>query len=309
MTWEELYAEWVSDCPTLRCHTSGSTGTPKTIDLPKEQVAASARRTLDFFHLDQSARFHSCLAPDYIGGKMMMVRALLAGGCFTWEKPSNHPLRDAANERIDLLCVVPAQMRDILDRRKELPEIGAILIGGSPINSALKAEIAASGLHCWETYGMTETASHVALRPVSEPEAWFTPLDGIAVSLSDSRLAIDIPGWQRLVTNDIAEITSDNRFHIVGRADNVVITGGLKVHPEEVESRLQPYLDFDFILTSRPDALWGQRVVMIAENAGMPDEQILDICRSHAARHEVPKQIIRSAIPRTESGKPVRKQS
>lgn len=308
MTWEELYAEWASDCPTLRCHTSGSTGTPKTIDLPKEQVAASARRTLDFFHLDQSARFHSCLAPDYIGGKMMMVRALLAGGCFTWEKPSNHPLRDATRERIDLLCVVPAQMRHILDLRDELPEIGTILIGGSSINSSLRAEIATSGLNCWETYGMTETASHVALRPVAEPEALFTPLAGIAISLSDSHLTIDIPGWQRLVTNDIAEIVSDGRFRIVGRADNVIITGGLKVHPEEVESRLQPYLDFDFILTSRPDPLWGQRVVMIAENAVLTDQQILDICHSHAARHEVPKQIIRSAIPRTESGKPIRKQ-
>ena len=307
MTWEEFYAEWASDCIFIRCHTSGSTGTPKAIDLPKAQVAASARRTLDFFHLDASSRFHSCLAPDYIGGKMMMVRALLAGGRFTWEKPCNHPLRQTAGERIDLLCVVPAQMRDILDCLEQLPEIGAILIGGSPINSALRREIAASGLNCWETYGMTETASHVALRPVAEPEAWFTPLNGISVSLSDSRLVIDIPGWQRLVTNDIAQIASDGRFRIVGRADNVIITGGLKVHPEETEARLQPYLDFDFILTSRPDPLWGQRVVMIAENAAMTDGQILEVCRRHTARHEVPKEIIRGAIPRTDSGKPIRK--
>lgn len=307
MTWQELYDEWASDCPYLRCHTSGSTGTPKVIDLPKEQVAASAKRTLDFFHLGSESRFHSCLAPDYVGGKMMMIRALLAGGRFTWERPSNHPLRGMESQRIDLLCVVPAQMRDILDRLDSIPDIGAILIGGSPINTQLRQEIARSGLNCWETYGMTETASHVALRPVREPQEWFRPLDGISISLQDACLAIDIPGWRQVVTNDIAEIDSNSRFRIVGRADNVIITGGLKVHPEEVEARLQPFLDFDFILTSRPDPLWGQRVVMLAENPDIPDSAIMDICRQRLQRHEVPKEIIHCGIPRTESGKPFRR--
>lgn len=307
MTWQELYDEWASDCPYLKCHTSGSTGTPKVIDLPKEQVAASARRTLDFFHLGSESRFHSCLAPDYVGGKMMMIRALLAGGRFTWERPSNHPLQDMESECIDLLCVVPAQMRDILDRIDSLPDIGAILIGGSPINTQLRQEIACSGLNCWETYGMTETASHVALRPVTEPQEWFSPLDGISISLQDACLAIDIPGWRQVVTNDIAEIDSNGRFRIVGRADNVIITGGLKVHPEEVEARLQTFLDFDFILTSRPDPLWGQRVVMLAEDPDIPDSAIMDICRQRLQRHEVPKEIIHCGIPRTDSGKPLRR--
>lgn len=237
----------------------------------------------------------------------MMIRALLAGGRFTWEPPSNHPLRGMKSEHIDMICVVPAQMRDILDLRDTLPDIGVILIGGSPINTQLRHEIASSGLNCWETYGMTETASHVALRPVTEPQEWFVPLPGISVSLVDSCLAIDIPGWQRFLTNDIAEIDCNGRFRILGRADNVIITGGLKVNPEVVEARVQPFLDFEFIVTSRPDPLWGQRVVMIAEDAERPDDEILDICRMHLQRHEVPKEIIHDKIPRTGSGKPIRR--
>lgn len=307
MTWLELYNEWASDCPSLHCHTSGSTGTPKPINLPKAQVAASARRTLDFFHLDATSHFHSCLAPDYIGGKMMMIRALLANGHFTWEKPSNRPLRDIGRERIDMLCVVPAQMHDILSRLNELPDIGVILIGGSPVSTNLRMEIAGSGLNCWETYGMTETASHIALRPVTDPESLFIPLPGINISVQDSRLVIDIPEWQRVVTNDIAEIVADGHFRILGRADNVIISGGLKIHPEQVECRLQTFFDFEFMITSRPDPLWGQRVVMVAENVGITDEAILDICRRNLDRHEIPKEIIHASIPRTDSGKPIRK--
>lgn len=307
MTWQELYDEWASDCPCLRCHTSGSTGVPKIIDIPKEQIASSALRTLEFFNLDHTAHFHACLAPDYIGGKMMMIRAILAGGRFTWEKPSNRPLRKLTDEHIDLLCVVPAQMRDIIEHIDDLPELGTILIGGSPIDNGLRKAIAASGLNCWETYGMTETASHVALRPVTDPESMFIPLKGIRVSRQGSRLAIDISGWKRFVTNDIAEFDADGHFRILGRADNVIMTGGLKVHPEQVEACLQPYFDFDFIITFRPDPLWGQKVVMMAENAVMSDDCILEICREHLERHEVPKEIIRKTIPRTDSGKPIRK--
>ena len=122
MTWQEFQAEWLGPEPDIVCRTSGSTGTPKEIRLPKEQVSASARRTLQFFNPDSHSHFHSCLAPDYIGGKMMMVRALECGGSFTWEHPSNRPLSDYTGDPIDLLCVVPSQMRHILQNIDTLPE-------------------------------------------------------------------------------------------------------------------------------------------------------------------------------------------
>ena len=314
MTWWEFQAEWLGPETYIVCHTSGSTGTPKEIRLPKEQVSASARRTLQFFNLGSHSHFHSCLAPDYIGGKMMMVRALECGGSFTWEHPSNRPLSDYTGGQIDLLCVVPSQMRHILQNIDTLPELGAILIGGSPIPDDLRIQIALSRLQCWETYGMTETASHVAIRRVSEPQQPFRPLPGIKLLQNDSGcLEIEIPGWRRFITNDVVKMDSESRFSILGRADNVIITGGLKVHPEQVEATLRPHLPFDFMITSEPDSKWGERVVMLADRSEAPlcatpdDESIIAICKSVLLPFQVPKTIKEGIVPRTPNGKVARR--
>lgn len=315
MTWQEFQAEWLGPEPDIVCRTSGSTGTPKEIRLPKEQVSASARRTLQFFNLDSHSHFHSCLAPDYIGGKMMMVRALECGGTFSWERPSNSPLSGYTGDRIDLMCVVPSQMHHILQNIDTLPELGAILIGGSPIPDDLRIQIAQSRLQCWETYGMTETASHVAIRRVSKPQQPFRPLSGIKLLQNDSGcLEIEIPGWRRFITNDVVKMDSEGRFSILGRADNVIITGGLKVHPEQVEATLRPHLPFDFMITSEPDSKWGERVVMLADRSESPlcttpdDESVIAICKSVLLPFQVPKTIKEGIVPRTPNGKLARRQ-
>lgn len=307
MTWTELEEEWLGPGNVLHCHTSGSTGTPKAIELPKLQVAASAGRTVSFFGLGPDSHLHSCLAPDYIGGKMMMIRAMICGGGFTWEKPSNRPLADGKEKRIDLLCVVPSQLLHIVHNTTHLPEIKNILVGGSPVSGTLRKEVAASGLAVWETYGMTETASHIAIRRVTDPQGPFRPLPGIAVSAPAGTLEIEIAGWQRFVTNDIAEIESDGSFQILGRADNVIITGGLKVHPESVERKLGALLPFPVMLTSEPDEKWGERTVLLVENPTMTIDEIMAKCRSLLAAHEIPKEIRIAAIPRTANGKIRRK--
>lgn len=245
---------------------------------------------------------------------MMMVRALECGGSFTWEHPSNRPLSDYTGGQIDLLCVVPSQMSHILQNIDTLPELGAILIGGSPIPDDLRIQIAQSRLQCWETYGMTETASHVAIRRISEPQQPFEPLPGIRLSQNDSGcLEIEIPGWQNLVTNDVVEMDKTGRFSILGRADNVIITGGLKVHPEQVEATLRPHLPFDFMITSEPDGKWGERVVMVADRSKtsasgtVDDRNIMAICKSVLLPFQVPKTIKEDTVPRTPNGKVARR--
>lgn len=246
---------------------------------------------------------------------MMMVRALECGGTFTWERPSNSPLTGYTGDRIDLMCVVPSQMHHILQNINSLPETGAILIGGSPIPDDLRLRIARSPLQCWETYGMTETASHVAIRRVSEPLQPFQPLPGIKLLQNDSDcLEIEIPGWQRFITNDVVKMDSESRFNILGRADNVIITGGLKVHPEQVEATLRPHLPFDFMITSEPDDKWGERVVMLADRSKSPisetwnDKNIILICKSVLLPFQVPKTIKEGTVPRTPNGKVARRQ-
>lgn len=236
MTYEEFLKEWRDTGADVQCRTSGSTGTPKSIMLPKTEMSKSARRTIRHFGLDRFSHLHSCISPDFIGGKMMAVRAEETGARLTWETPSNRPLLQAGQDAIDLLAVVPSQMEYILSHIDIMPEIRAIIIGGSAIPAALRSRIAESGLNAWETYGMTETASHIALRRVTEPQSPFRVLDGISIGLdNESRLVVEIDGWQKIVTNDMVRILDRREFVVTGRYDNVIISGGVKIHPSRLK--------------------------------------------------------------------------
>lgn len=309
MTYEEFISQWRDGSRHIVCNTSGSTGKPKEIFLPKTEMEKSALRTIRFFNLDSRSHLHSCISPDYIGGKMMAVRSESLGAHLTWERPSNRPLSGYRGEKIDLLALVPSQMDHILTHPEEMPEIRHIIIGGSSIPPHLRRKIAASGLDAWETYGMTETASHIALRRVSENEEAFTALDGIHVSLSeDGRLVIEMEGWQRIEANDIARINEDGSFEVLGRADNVIISGGKKIHPEHVEEILERELGAAVLITSEPDEKWGERVVMLIEDEGhISDSEIISAAKSNLPSECVPKTIRHESITRTPNGKKSRR--
>lgn len=344
MTQEEFYAQWEKGAG-LTAFTSGSTGKPKEIRLSRALVEASASATNRFFGLTKDSRLHVSLDFEYIAAKMMAVRAELAGARLTSEKPSNRPLEGIhATEVIDLLAVVPSQMGHILDRMAgssgadSLPDIRAIIIGGGVIPQGLKDRIVESGLNAWETYGMTETASHIALRRVGD--VWFQTLPDVSVSVdADDCLVIHRSGFPSVHTHDVAELKDSHRFRILGRIDNVINTGGKKVFAEELEKELagiwaETGVDFEFAITSAPDEKWGERIVAVIatgsavgsvgpgegsappgegyELAGegyedvkdLSDSQLLDLARRHLAPHRVPKEIRRvSSLPRTQSGK------
>lgn len=311
MTFEEFIEEWRSDNDHITAHTSGSTGNPKTITLDKEFVRRSALRTNSFFRITSASRLHSCVAPDFIGGKMMAVRALEAGCRLTWETPSNRPLADAgAAGRIDLLAVVPSQTLHILDNMEKLPEIRAMLVGGSAIDPSLRRRIAGSGINAYESYGMTETASHIALRRIEAEEGWFETLGGIMVA-TDTRGCLEIwfPSGERFVTNDLAATDGNSRFRICGRYDHIIITGGKKVNPFEVERKIAGMIDAPFVVTSEPDVKWGRRIVLRIERAAgsTPDElpELLSKgLREALLPWEMPKEIeIVNKLERTPNGK------
>ena len=308
MTYEEFFREWDDVSADILCHTSGSTGKPRDILLPKNEMMRSAMRTIRHFNLDRRSHLHSCISPDYIGGKMQGVRAKIMGAEFTYETPSNRPLEHYRGGRIDLLSVVPSQMRYILDHADEMPEIGAILIGGAPIPINTEADILKSKFNVWETYGMTETASHIALRNVKVFFSPFRAFDDIQLSIdSDRRLIINIVGWKRVVTNDVVDIHG-NQFKGIGRYDNVINSGGIKIHPEPIEQIMEGLLRCPVLITSAPDDKWGERVVMVVEDSGLyPDDQIVEICREHLQKKILPKEIRHGKIPRTENGKKRRK--
>lgn len=301
MTVEEFLAEWADDTPYITAHTSGSTGTPKRILLDKEMVRRSAWRTIDFFGLDKSSRLHLCLDAAYIAGKMMAVRAAECGGRLTSEPASNRPvLPAAASDPIDLLAVVPSQLAYLVERGITSCEVRHIIVGGAPLPRSLADDAIVAGLDVWETYGMTETASHVALRRAGA-EA-FDALPGISFA-ADVRgcLIIVMDDGSRIVTNDMAEILNERQMRLLGRIDHVIITGGFKVHPEAVERRLEALMPAgQYYIVGEPDPKWGERVCLVAA-CPTPSE---DDMRVVLARHERPKKILHvPVLLRTSTGK------
>lgn len=321
MTFSEFLSEWRNNDDTVTARTSGSTGNPKEIRLSKDFLRASAMRTNRYFSINERSRLHSCVSPDFIGGKMMAVRSEISGALLTWETPSNRALEmeSSTSLPIDLLAVVPSQMISIIERHDKLPQINAIIIGGSSIHPDLRMNIAASGLNCFETYGMTETASHIALRRVSAGEEWFETLPGISVSL-DSRgcLVISLPLSDNpespmtvVTTNDIAELCEEDgkKFRILGRYDNMIITGGKKVNPEKLEQRIHQLTGLECLVTSEPDEKWGERIVLKIESKTPIDISAIESrLKKDLAPHEAPKSIITvPTLPRTPNGKLKRK--
>lgn len=261
---------------------------------------------------------------------MMAVRSEVGSLRLTWEVPSNRPEITCPTESDSpaLVAVVPSQMLHVLERPDLLAMKRTIwLIGGSPIDSGLRCRIAESGLNAWESYGMTETASHIALRRVEAIPTPFHPLPGIGLSV-DNRGCLTIIQplgtsgddgcelQERIITNDIADILPDGGFIIRGRADNVIITGGRKVHPEEVEGHLLPLLEplgiSAVMLSAIPDLKWGAALRLLIEwpdgAQACPVEEVERICRTTLAPHEVPKGFtpVRT-LPRTPNGKLKRK--
>lgn len=308
MTFNEFITEWKSDSDTIKCHTSGSTGEPKEIMLDKNFVAESADRTISFFHLKEGSKLHSCISPDTIGGKMMAVRSELCQGILSYETPSNRPLKDFNPEDVlDLVAVVPSQVPFLLKNIATLPKIRNLLIGGSPIPSSLRKEIAESKLNAYESYGMTETASHIAIRPVTENEIPFTLLQGISISLTeDNCLKIKFTNGYEILTNDLAKIISEKEFIILGRKDQVIITGGKKVNPISLENKLSSIIKVPFIITSMTDQKWGEKIVLLIEGEMTDKEKqaLSEETKKLLNKWEVPKEIYSvKELPRTSNGK------
>lgn len=310
MTFEEFIDEWNNDEPYIVVKTSGSTGEPKEINLLKEFVIKSAKRTNNYFGITKKSRLHSCVSPEFIGGKMMAVRSIISGASLTWENPSNETLKNLNHqESIDLLAMVPSQMLYVLENIEFMPQIGSIIIGGSAINSDLRARIVESNLNAFETYGMTETASHIALRKVSKEQIPFKTLPGINVD-TDKRgcLKIIFDTGEIIQTNDLADLISETEFNIKGRKDNIIISGGKKINPAEIEERLSSHFNFPFCFTGLPDIKWGEKLVLLIEGERIQQEkEIRNILENHLERWQLPKELIFvRELPKTPNGKILR---
>ena len=305
--------EWQNDEPTVWVHTSGSTGTPKPMQVEKKRMEASARLTCSFLGLKEGDSALLCMPLQYIAGKMVVVRSLVAGLNLIPVAPSGHPLKDL-KEVPTFAAMIPMQVYNTLqvpEERAKLMKIKHLIIGGGAIDEVLANDLKSFPNHVWSTYGMTETLSHIALRKLNGQDAsdWYTPFDNVRIRLSEEgTLIIHAPNVcaEELTTNDIAEINGEGKFRILGRKDNTINSGGVKIQIEQVEGLLKKYLDIPFQITARKDAKFGEIVVLIYNKVGN-EANIRQVCENTLPTYWVPKAYIPvDELPMTGTGKPDR---
>jgi len=302
--------EWNNCNDYVVAHTSGSTGTPKEIHLLKRDMRASARATVNFFGLTPNSTLYLPLSPDYIAGKMQIVRAFEAECSLIVTKPSNlTPIDDNIKHPIDLLPIVPSQIPGLL-KSNSLPKVKNVIIGGAPINTEYENELKTVCNNAYATYGMTETCSHVALRKLGEEE--FKALPGFEFSTDERGCLVitsSILSFGTLTTNDIIELNDCHNFRWLGRYDNVINSGGIKIYPEEIERLIAPMFPHGtlFYVTSRSSAKWGEEAIIVTNATNLPSDFFKRL-KALLPPYRTPKAIIRIPdIPLTSSKKIIRK--
>lgn len=245
---DEFYrfvCEFLDDNDYVVAHTSGSTGKPKMIKLNKQDMILSANNTNEYFNLSSDSLFYLNLSPNYIAGKMMIVRALVLNAKIIEEAPSNNPLADYNGERIDLASFVPSQLISLFNNPDRLQYISRMIIGGGEISLKLRKKIVDYGLDAYATYGMTETCSHVALSPIVSENLPYSLLGDITATVdADDCLQLSLQAYsiKNLSTNDVVNLVDEKHFYWKGRKDNVINSGGIKIHPEEIEPQIAKIL-------------------------------------------------------------------
>lgn len=302
--------DWFSPSPFLTVHTSGSTGIPKELTIKKQQMMNSAQNTCSFLHLQRLDRALLCMPLRYIAGKMVVVRALVCQMELLLSEPSGHPM-SPIHKNIDFVALIPLQVFNSLqnpDERELLMQVKNLIIGGGSIDKEMERELKSFPNPIYSSYGMTETLSHIALRLLngSSPSGHYTPFPNVRLSLSNNQtLIIDAPDVcdNRLYTNDVVELYEDKSFIVIGRKDNIINSGGIKIQIESVESLLHPYVSGKFAITAVPDAKFGEIVVMLIEGNESLNE-LKGRIEESLPKYQRPKSIYRvESIPLTETGK------
>ena len=298
--------DWFDDKSYIELSTSGTTGTPKVIKIEKQAMLDSALATGDFFNLKPGDTMLHCLPTNYVAGKMMFVRSFILGLDMKFVEPNSDPLKNI-DEEFDFCAMVPLQAKNSLKKLKA-GKIKKLIIGGVKVHKALELELVKLPMEIYETYGMTETITHIAAKKVGEKA--FTTLPNVTVS-NDERQCLVITAKNisknEIVTNDLVHLISDTEFIWAGRIDNVINSGGIKLMPEQIEDKLSTLIPRRYFIYGKLDEILGEKAVLYIEGESFDlEESIFSILN----KYEKPKEII--FIPKfkdTATGKIMRKES
>jgi len=300
--------EWFSNSVTVKVQSSGSTGLPKVFEIEKNKMTNSAIMTCNFLGLKEGNTALICLPVEYISGKMMVVRSIERKLKLIVANPSLKPLENI-NDEVDFCAMTPLQVENSLDK---LHLIKNLIIGGATVSENLKKKITQilkfSNSQIFETYGMSETLSHIALKQISpQAEEYFTAFVNVSISI-DKRgcLKIFAPNVNSeiLQTNDLVEIKNEKQFKFLGRIDNVINSGGAKIFPEQLEALVKKEIPNEVVFLGINDESLGQKLMLIIEGEKSEDliKKINEI--PFEKNFHKPKDIIFiDKIPRTPNGK------
>jgi len=315
---------WFDAKDVIEVQTSGSTGKPTTIQLKKEYMVNSALGTGSYFKLTENTKVLLCLSPNYIAGKMMLVRAMILGWHLDVVEPSSHPLKDI-EKNYDFCAMVPMQLSNSLS---QLHKIKKLIVGGGVVSNALLSKLQNTTTQVYATYGMTETITHIALKKLNnfdiqsdlnkgfdsaQPDIYvssslstslktdpversqFKTLPNIKIS-TDNRgcLVINAPkvSDELVITNDLVELISETEFKWLGRFDNIINSGGIKLIPEQIEKKLALIIDKRFFVAGISDEMLGEKLVLVIEDgdsSNIISNKVKNL--STLDKFEVPKKI------------------
>lgn len=304
-----FWDEFASDAPAITGYTSGSTGVPKALSIQKSAMLYSAEQTVRFFGLDASATALLCLPVKYIAGRMVLVRAYVAGMRIQVARPALNPLAGLPDVRLDFAAFTPAQIGEIVKdevSRQVFARIRYVIIGGAAVDAELEKQLLLFPNTVYATYGMTETVSHIALRRLGEKA--YTKISPHTVLETDAENCLRIFDArltpEPLQTNDVVNLLDENRFVWLGRRDFVINSGGVKLHPEQLEEKIRTLPGWgakNFFIAAEKHPQYGERPVLVLEGDATADRTELSAVLT---RIELPDNILR--VPHfvwTESGK------
>jgi len=289
----DFLKEWFDSGKHVELTSSGSTGRPKMLNFSKDRMKSSALRTNEFFGLQAGDKALLCLPARYVGAKMMLVRSIIAGLQLKAIAPSSDPLQ-SLSENFDFVAMTPMQVSRSLEKGPNDFLIKNLIIGGAPLEQNLRARLHELAVNASETYGMTETSSHVALRSADSDH--FQALEGVSFSVDDSECLIihdEKLGIEQLQTNDRVKLLDDKSFIWLGRNDWVINSGGIKVQPEQVEKQIASLLDLPFFIAAIPDDKLGQAVALIYESDKDLNEDLIREIEARLSKYEKPRSYLR----------------
>ncbi|MCW8980311.1 MAG: AMP-binding protein [Altibacter sp.] len=297
--------KWFNSKTYISVKTSGATGRSKKIRLEKQWMVNSAKATGTFFKLGAKTSALLCLPPNFIAGKMMLVRAMVLG----WELHVVAPEKDALTQYdndYDFVAMVPYQ---VIHSIKALVKVKKLIIGGGPVSATLEEKLQQVPTEAFATYGMTETSTHIAVRRVNGPARSdiYAALPNVKFALDDRGcLVIHAPEIlsESIVTNDLVHLESPSSFRWLGRYDNLINSGGIKLFPEKIEEKLSAFIKLPFIITSEKDPELGERVILIFESDRSGSIPNYSEAFATLDAYERPKRVYSiSKFPYTETGK------